>query len=59
MEKHEKAEVEVGVEALEEVVDFVEASTLRMDYSIEVVVEHTTGMVGLLAEDDMKGCKAK
>ena len=38
---------------------FVEALALGMDFSIEVVVEHTTRMVGLLAEDDMKGCKAK
>ena len=41
------------------VVDFVEASTLGMDCYTEVVVEHTAGMVGLLAEDDMKSCKAK
>ena len=47
------------MEALEQVVDFVEASTLGMDCSTEVVVEHTAEMVGLLAEDDMKGCKAK
>ena len=47
------------MEALEQVVDFVEASTLGMDFSTEVVVEHTTRIVGLLAEDDMKGCKAK
>ena len=47
------------MDALEQVVDFVEASTLGMDCSTEVVVEHTTGMVGLLAEDYMKGCKAK
>jgi len=47
------------VEALEQVVDFVEASTLGMDCSTEVVVEHTAGMVGLLAEDDMKACKVK
>ena len=30
-------------------VDFFEASTLGMDFSIEV----------FMAEDDMKGCKAK
>ena len=47
------------MEALEHVVNFVEASTLGMDCSTEVVVENTIGMVGLLAEDDMKGCKAK
>ena len=47
------------MEVVEKVVHFVEASTLGMDCSIEVVVEHTTGMVGLLVEDDMKGCKAK
>ena len=47
------------MEALEQVVDFFEASTLGMDCSTEVVVEHTTEMVGLLAEDDMKGWKAK
>ena len=47
------------MEALEQVVDFFEASTLGMDYSIEVVVEHTTEMVGLLVEDDMEGWKAK
>ena len=40
-------------------VDFVEASTLGMDCSTEVVVEHTTEMVGLLAKDDMKGWKVK
>ena len=40
-------------------VDFVEASTLGMDFSTEVVVDHTAEMVGLLAEDHMKGCKAK
>ena len=40
-------------------VDCVEASTLGMDFSIKVVVEYTSEMVGLLAEDDMKGCKAK
>ena len=47
------------MEALEQVLDFFEASTLGMDCFIEVVVEHTIEMVGLLAEDDMKGCKAK
>ena len=47
------------MEALEKVVDFVEASTLGMDCSTEVVVEHTAEMVGLLDEDDMKGCKTK
>ena len=47
------------MEELEQVVDFVEASTLGMDCSTEVVVEHTTEVVGLLVEDDMKGCKAK
>ena len=47
------------MEALEQVVYFVEASTLGMDCSTEVVVEHTVEMVGLLAEDDMKGWKAK
>ena len=40
-------------------VDFFEASTLGKDYSTEVAVEHTVEMVGLLVEDDMKGCKAK
>ena len=40
-------------------VDFVEGSTLRMDCSTKVVVEHTVEMVGLLAEDDMKGWKSK
>ena len=47
------------MEALEQGVDCVEASTLGMDYSTEVVVEHTAKLVGVLAEDDMKGCKAK
>ena len=47
------------MEALEQVVDFFQASTLGMDCSAEVVVENTIEMVGLLAEDDMKGCKAK
>ena len=47
------------MEALEQVVDFFQASTLGMDFSTEVFVEHTAEMVGLLAEDDMKGCKAK
>ena len=47
------------MEALEKVVDFFEASTLGMDCSTKLVVEHTAEMVGLLAEDDMKGCKAK
>ena len=47
------------MEASEQVVYFVEASTLGMDFSTEVVVEHTAKMVGLLAKDDMKGCKAK
>ena len=40
-------------------VNFFEASTLGMDCSTDVVVEHTVRIVGLLAEDDMKGCKAK
>ena len=40
-------------------VDFVEVYTLGMDCSTEVVVAHTAGMVGLLAEDDMKGWKTK
>ena len=47
------------MEALEQVVDFVEASTLGMDCSTKVFVEHTAEMIGLLAEDDMKGWKAK
>ena len=47
------------MEALEQVVDFFKASTLGMDCCNEVVVEHTTKMVGLLAEDDMKVWKAK
>ena len=59
MEQHECAEVEVGVAALEQVVDFFEASTLGMDCSTEVVVEHIAEMVGLLTEDDMKGWKDK
>ena len=47
------------MEALEQVFDFVEASTIGVDYSTKVVVEHTVEMVGLLAEDGMKGWKAK
>ena len=47
------------MEALEKVVNFVEASTLGMDCSTEVFVEHVTEMVGLLVEDNMKGCKVK
>ena len=47
------------MEALEHVVDFVEASTLGMYCFTEFFVEHTAEMVGLLAEDDIKGCKAK
>ena len=47
------------MEALEQVVNFFEASTLGMDCSTEVVVECTIEMVSLLAEDDMKGWKAK
>ena len=47
------------MEELEQVVDFVEVSTLGIDCSTEVVVEHTAEMVGLLDEDDMKGWKAK
>ena len=47
------------MEALEEVIDFFEASTLGMDCSTKIVVEHTAEMVGLLAKDDMKGWKAK
>ena len=39
------------MEALEQVVDFVEASTLGMDFPTKVFVKHTTEMVGLLAED--------
>ena len=47
------------MEALEQVVDCVEASTLGMDCSTEVVVEHTAKIIDSLAEDDMEGCKAK
>ena len=47
------------MEKLEQVVDFFQASTLRMDCSNKVVVEHTAGIFGLVAEDDMKGFKAK
>ena len=47
------------MEALEHVFDFVEASTLGIGCSTEVFVEHTAEMVGLLAEDDMKGWKPK
>lgn len=47
------------MEELEQVFDFFEASTLGMYFSIHVVVEHTTGMVDLLADNDMKGSKAK
>ena len=47
------------MEALEQVVIFVEASTLGMDCSTEGVMEHTAKMVGLMVEDDMKGWKAK
>ena len=47
------------MEELEQVVNFVEASTLGMDCPIEVFVEHIAEMVGLLAGDDMKGWKAK
>ena len=46
------------MKASEQVVDFFEASTLGMDCSTEVVVEHTAEMVALMAEDDMKGYKA-
>ena len=47
------------MEALEQVVDYVEAYTLGMDCSTKVVEEHTVEMVGSQAEDDMEGCKAK
>ena len=40
-------------------VNFFEASALGMYCSTDVVVEHTARMVGLVAEDDMKGCKEK
>ena len=43
------------MEALEQVVDFVKASTLGVDFSTKFVVEDIAGMVGLLDEDDMKG----
>ena len=47
------------MEALERVFDFFETSTFGIDFPTEVVVEHTAEMVGLQAEDDMKGWKAK
>ena len=40
-------------------VDFVEASTLGLDCSTKVFVEHIVEMVYSLVEDDMQGCKAK
>ena len=40
-------------------VDYVEASTLLMGCSTEVVEEHTAEIVGSKVEDDMEGCKAK
>ena len=46
------------MEELEQVIYFFEATTLGMDCSTKVVVEHTAEMVGLLAEDHMKGWKA-
>ena len=47
------------MEALEQVVDFVEASTVGMDCSTKVVVEHTAEMVNSQAEGDMEGCMAQ
>ena len=47
------------MEEFEKVVDYVEASTLGMDFSTEVVEEHTVEMVGSQADDYMEGCKAK
>ena len=47
------------MEALEQVVDFFEASTHGMDCFIEIFVEHTAGIVGLLGDDEVKGCKPK
>ena len=40
------------MEALEQVVDYVEASTLGMGCSTEVVEEHISEMVGSQAGDD-------
>ena len=47
------------MEALEQVVDYVEASILVMGYSTEVVQEHTTEMVGSQDESDIEGCKVE
>ena len=47
------------MEALEKVVECVEASTLGMDCSTEVVEEHIAKMGCSQVEDDMEGCKAK
>ena len=38
---------------------YVDASTLVMGFSIEVVEEHTTGMVGSQVEGNMEGRRAK
>ena len=59
VELNGRAKVEVGVEAVRQVVDYVGTSTLVMGFSTEVVEEHTTRMVGSQVGSDMEGCKVK
>ena len=47
------------MEELELVVDYVEASTLGIDCSIEVFEENIVKMVCSRVKDDMEGLKAK